>query len=74
MQGQDSNGGTHPRFGERVTSRYASDDNPTKHGIFVRTIRRTGRRNRGLHYELTDGKGRFWEIPAENCSKDECST
>ena len=56
-----------PTFGDWFTGIYASDDNPIKHGMYVRTIRRTGRMNRGTHYELTDGKGAFWETPVENC-------
>ena len=56
-----------PTFGDWFTGIYASDDNPTKHGMYVRTIRRTGRMNNGTFYELTDGKGEFWQSSVENC-------
>lgn len=53
-----------PRFGEWFTGIYASDENPHKHGMYVRTIRRyPGGMNPGMFYELTDGEGNFWEYP-----------
>jgi hypothetical protein len=52
-----------PTFGDWFTGIYASEDNPHRHGMYVRTIRRTGRTNRGTHYELTDGHGSFFEYP-----------
>jgi len=53
-----------PTFGEWFTGIYASDENPHKHGMYVRTVRRTGRvMNPGTTYELTDGNGAFWEYP-----------
>lgn len=41
---------------------WVADDNPYQIGIFVRSFTRKGRCNSGKHYELTDGKGHFWEI------------
>src|ERR1039458_5408606 len=55
-----------PAFGEWFTGIYASDDNPRKHGMYVRTIRRTTNMNPGFFYELTDGRGDFWESPPAN--------
>jgi hypothetical protein len=52
-----------PSFGDWFTGIHASYDNPHRHGMYVRTIRRTGRMNRGTHYELTDGYGSFYEYP-----------
>lgn len=52
-----------PTFGAWFTGIYASEENPHRHGMYVRTIRRTGRTNRGTHYELTDGHGAFFEYP-----------
>ncbi|QHZ89464.1 hypothetical protein [Proteus mirabilis] len=50
-----------PVFGDLMQNKYASEDNPHRYGYFVRAIRR----NVGLHYELTDKKGHFWETDAE---------
>lgn len=55
-----------PIFGEWFTGVYASDDNPQKHGRYVRTIRRRGRMNPGAFYELTDGHGVFWQYPIDS--------
>lgn len=54
--------GEKPRFGARIVNPWASDDNPTRIGIFVRQFVRTGRMNPGTIWEFTDGKGKFWEI------------
>ena len=51
-----------PKFGDRIKNPWASDDNPTKVGIFVRQFRRTGKLNPGTIWEFTDGNGKFWEI------------
>ena len=54
-----------PIFGMSVVNTAASDGNPTKYGCFVREIRRTGRLNPGLFYEITNGSNRFWQTKAE---------
>lgn len=54
-----------PAFGEWMRGIHASVDNPIRDGMYVKTIVRTGRLNPGKFYELTDGKGRFWQFPAE---------
>lgn len=56
-----------PRFGDDVINDAASDDNPQKKGQFVRFVRRTGRMNPGLSWEITDGNGKFWEVFARFC-------
>ena len=40
------------KFGDILENGWASEDNPTRFGIFVRKV------SKG--YELTDGKGKFW--------------
>ena len=54
-----------PRFGDWMQGVYASEDNPHKYGIYVRTIYRRGGMNPGKHYQLTDGNGSFWEYPVD---------
>lgn len=54
------------KFGDRVTNLSAGDANPTKHGIFVRSFVRQGRLNPGKTYEMTDGKGKFWECKPDS--------
>lgn len=49
-----------PSFGDVVENGWASEDNPTRKGFFVRAFTRTGRMNSGLTWEITDGKGKFW--------------
>lgn len=51
-----------PSFGQWFKNVWASDDNPLRFGAYVRTIVRRGRFNPGTYYELTDTKGKFWEI------------
>ena len=54
------------RFGETIIENiYASDDNPLKRGVYVRTIRRTGRMNPGVYIEVTDRNGEFWQLSIE---------
>lgn len=55
-----------PKFGDMIRGNFASETNPIRDGIYVRTINRTGRVNNGKHYQLTDGKGKFWEFEAEH--------
>lgn len=52
-----------PRFGDIIENGWASADNPTRVGYFVREGRRTGRMNAGRYFEVTDGAGKFWELP-----------
>lgn len=52
-----------PRFGDLVENGWASEENPTRRGFFVREGKRTGRMNAGTYWEITDGKGKFWECP-----------
>lgn len=49
-------------FGDVVENGWASEDNPTRRGLFVRSFTRKGRMNPGLTWEITDGKGKFWEL------------
>jgi hypothetical protein len=55
-----------PKFGEWLRGIYASERNPYRDGIYVRTIRRTGRCNPGTYFELTDGNGNFWQYPRDS--------
>jgi hypothetical protein len=55
-----------PKFGEWMRGIWASDKNPQRDGQYVRTVIRTGRVNRGKFYELTDGRGSFWQYPVES--------
>jgi len=55
-----------PKLGEWLRGIYASESNPIRDGMYVETIRRTGRLNPGVWYRLTDGKGKFWEFEAKN--------
>jgi len=57
------------RFGEWFVNAYASDDNPRKWGMYVRTRARIGVMNPGVFYELTDCNGNFWEAPFENLKR-----
>lgn len=52
-----------PKFGDLIENGYASEDNPTRRGYFVRAFRRTGKLNAGLTWEVTDRKGKFWTLP-----------
>lgn len=42
------------KFGDIIENGWAGYENPTRIGIFVRYRHRT--------IELTDGKGKFWEV------------
>lgn len=50
------------RFGARVVNVWASMDNPHRKGIFVREGFRAGKLNHGKFFQVTDGKGEFWEV------------
>lgn len=52
-----------PVFGEWMRGIWASDQNPQRDGMYVKTIRRSGRFNPGTFYELTNGRGSFWTYP-----------
>ena len=51
-----------PSFGDVVENGWASEENPTRKGYFVRAFKRIGRMNPGLTWEVTDRAGRFWEV------------
>ena len=52
-----------PKFGEWMRGIYASESNPHRDGMYVKTVTRIGTMNTGKFYELTDGRGDFWEMP-----------
>lgn len=54
------------KFGEKLLSIHASERNPHRVGMFVRSYTRTGRLNPGQFVELTDGKGDFWDTWEKN--------
>jgi hypothetical protein len=58
-----------PRFGDTIENGWASTDNPTRVGIFVREGYRTGRMNRGRYFEVTNGEGKFWELMVDRDHK-----
>lgn len=58
-----------PKFGEWLRGIYASESNPHRDGMYVRTIHRRGRINPGKFYEVTDGKGAFWMYPAQSVER-----
>ena len=58
-----------PKFGEWLRGIHASESNPHRDGMYVRTVRRTGRMNPGKFYELTDGRGDFWQYPAKSVTR-----
>ena len=51
-----------PQFGDEVENGWASENNPTRRGFFVREFVRSGKLNPGRTWEITDGKGNFWEL------------
>jgi hypothetical protein len=55
-----------PAFLDLVENGWASDTNPTRVGIFIRRLKRTGRLNPGWTLVLTDGEGKFWEVSARS--------
>ncbi|OTA15016.1 hypothetical protein Xbed_03627 [Xenorhabdus beddingii] len=56
------NRGRKPVFGDHMRNPWAGESNPNRDGYFVRSRRVTGKLNPGLWYEMTDKRGRFWEI------------
>lgn len=59
------NAGRKPKFGELMRNPWASEDNPTRDGYFVRARVVKGRFNPGTWYEMTDRNGKFWEVSAD---------
>ncbi len=58
-------GNGEPKYGDAIVNQCASMSNPLRTGYFVRSgVRAAGKMNPGKYYELTDKKGRFWEISA----------
>ena len=57
-----------PKLGEWLRGIYASETNPHRDGMYVRTIHRNGM-NAGKGYQCTDGKGNFWEYPAQSVER-----
>lgn len=56
-----------PKFGDKFINKVAGDSNPRKIGMFVRVIHRAhGRMNPGKWWQMTDGKGDFWESNPDN--------
>ena len=51
-----------PSFGDVVENGWASEENPTRKGYFVRSFKRIGRINPGLTWLITDRAGYFWEL------------
>ena len=49
------------KFGDKIETTYAGDDNPHKFAYFVEYKRRIGKVNPGVHIRATDKKGNFWE-------------
>jgi hypothetical protein len=54
------------KFLDIVDNGYASDDNPQKIGIYLKTTYTHSHFNRGYNYHLTNGKGDFWQINKSN--------
>lgn len=58
-----------PQFGDWLENVMAGDGNPHKRGRFVRVVRvPRGRINAGLWWEITDGRGDFWQSNPEHCT------
>lgn len=47
------------KFGDLIENHYASEDNPRRIGIFVK-------KDSNGHFEITDGKGKFWTSAYDN--------
>lgn len=59
-----------PSFGDLVENGWASENNPTRRGFFVREYVRTGKLNAGRTWEITDRRGKFWTIEPWTVSED----
>lgn len=64
-QAKKVNAGRTPKFGDKMRNPWASEQNPTRDGYFVRKKHVTGNFNAGLWYEMTDGDGKFWECQGD---------
>lgn len=49
-----------PKFGDAYLNTQASESNPRREGMFVQVVRRSGRLNPGVWWQITDGNGDFW--------------
>ena len=58
-----------PKFGDIIENEWASISNPNRKGYFVRSGVRTGLMNRGKYYQITNAKGKFWELMADGDSR-----
>ncbi|WP_323870033.1 hypothetical protein [Xenorhabdus szentirmaii] len=59
------NNGRKPEFGDYMRNPWAGEGNPHRDGYFVKSKRVTGKLNPGLWYQMTDKKGKFWEIDGQ---------
>ena len=50
------------KFGDIIENGWAGEGNPTKIGIFIRHKKRT--------IEMTNGKGKFWEVYHDSDNKN----
>lgn len=50
------------KFGDIIENGWAGENNPTKIGIFIRHKKRT--------IEMTNGKGKFWEVYHDSDNKN----
>lgn len=53
------------KFGDKVQNMCASDDNPQRTGLFVKSYTMKGVRNPGKYATMTNGSGKFWDIGFE---------
>ncbi|MEB6549108.1 hypothetical protein MXL46_08360 [Heyndrickxia sporothermodurans] len=52
------------KFGDIIENGWASKDNPSSKSIFIRHKKKT--------IEVTDGKGKFWEIYHDSENRNTC--
>jgi len=55
-----------PKFLDIIENGWASEDNPHRVSYFLYRGYRSGRMNPGAYFVMTDGKGDFYELPADN--------
>jgi len=58
-----------PKFGDLIENGWASDNNPQKISVYIKTNYHKGRINHGKYFNLTDMKGDFWELPNDKESR-----
>lgn len=58
-----------PKFGDILENSWASENNPHRVGVYIKTNNHTGRCNPGKHFYLTDMNGSFWELKHDKESK-----